>query len=212
MEVECVKVSRLPQPPSESWGPAGHRGTVPSHETWAVIQIPHRASLHSPHCLKLVRYRLTRHLVTWNTVIALHFFFIFCVSIHLPSPHHAEYYLHEAKRMKHRADAMVSPWSLIEYKLSTEKQDVVQSLKKYSILGEYYHLLFLLGVRWKVWFDFCVFSKQANKTWFTKQICFQGRYNVLYNETNNTLYLHYINCAVVHQKACIKWPKIFCSH
>lgn len=24
------------------------------------------------------------------------------------SPHHAEYYLHEAKRMKHRADAMVS--------------------------------------------------------------------------------------------------------
>ncbi|XP_008294604.1 AF4/FMR2 family member 2 isoform X2 [Stegastes partitus] len=55
MEVECVKVSRQPQPPSESWGPAGHRGTVPNHET----------------------------------------------------PHHAEYYLHEAKRMKHRADAMV---------------------------------------------------------------------------------------------------------
>lgn len=26
----------------------------------------------------------------------------------LCSPHHAEYYLHEAKRMKHRADAMVS--------------------------------------------------------------------------------------------------------
>ncbi|XP_070771372.1 AF4/FMR2 family member 3 [Enoplosus armatus] len=55
MEVECVKVSRQPQPPSESWGPAGHRGTVPNHEI----------------------------------------------------PHHAEYYLHEAKRMKHRADAMV---------------------------------------------------------------------------------------------------------
>ncbi|XP_073329994.1 uncharacterized protein aff3 [Pagrus major] len=55
MEVECVKVSRQPQPPSESWGPAGHRGAVPNHET----------------------------------------------------PHHAEYYLHEAKRMKHRADAMV---------------------------------------------------------------------------------------------------------
>ncbi|XP_070694843.1 AF4/FMR2 family member 4 [Pempheris klunzingeri] len=52
MEVECVKVSR---PLSESWGPAGHRGTVPNPET----------------------------------------------------PHHAEYYLHEAKRMKHRADAMV---------------------------------------------------------------------------------------------------------
>ncbi|MEQ2271831.1 hypothetical protein XENORESO_009920, partial [Xenotaenia resolanae] len=33
MEVECVKVSRQPQPPSEStWGPAGHRGTVPSEE------------------------------------------------------------------------------------------------------------------------------------------------------------------------------------
>ncbi|XP_027146633.1 AF4/FMR2 family member 3 isoform X2 [Larimichthys crocea] len=55
MEVECVKVSKQPHPPSESWGPAGHRGTVPNHET----------------------------------------------------PHHAEYYLHEAKRMKHRADAMV---------------------------------------------------------------------------------------------------------
>ncbi|XP_041807434.1 AF4/FMR2 family member 3 isoform X2 [Chelmon rostratus] len=55
MEVECVKVSKQPQTPSESWGPAGHRGAVPSHET----------------------------------------------------PHHAEYYLHEAKRMKHRADAMV---------------------------------------------------------------------------------------------------------
>ncbi|XP_059199597.1 AF4/FMR2 family member 3 [Centropristis striata] len=55
LEVECVKVSRQPQPPAESWGPAGHRGTVPNHET----------------------------------------------------PHHAEYYLHEAKRMKHRADAMV---------------------------------------------------------------------------------------------------------
>ncbi|XP_044221816.1 AF4/FMR2 family member 3 [Thunnus albacares] len=55
MEVECVKVSGQPQPPSESWGPAGHRGTMPNHETH----------------------------------------------------HHAEYYLHEAKRMKHRADAMV---------------------------------------------------------------------------------------------------------
>ncbi|CAK6959204.1 AF4/FMR2 family member 3 [Scomber scombrus] len=55
MEVECVKVSGQPQPPSESWGPAGHRGTMPNHET----------------------------------------------------THHAEYYLHEAKRMKHRADAMV---------------------------------------------------------------------------------------------------------
>ncbi|XP_054471919.1 AF4/FMR2 family member 4 isoform X2 [Anoplopoma fimbria] len=55
MEVECVKVSRQPQPTSESWGPAGHRGAVPNNET----------------------------------------------------PHHAEYYLHEAKRMKHRADAMV---------------------------------------------------------------------------------------------------------
>ncbi|XP_029315300.1 AF4/FMR2 family member 2 isoform X2 [Cottoperca gobio] len=55
MEVECVKVLRQPQPPQESWGPAGHRGTVPNQET----------------------------------------------------PHHAEYYLHEAKRMKHRADAMV---------------------------------------------------------------------------------------------------------
>ncbi|XP_044073948.1 AF4/FMR2 family member 3 [Siniperca chuatsi] len=55
MEVECVKVSRQPQPPSESWGPAGHRGAMPNHEI----------------------------------------------------PHHAEYYLHEAKRMKHRADAMV---------------------------------------------------------------------------------------------------------
>ncbi|XP_022062720.2 AF4/FMR2 family member 3 isoform X2 [Acanthochromis polyacanthus] len=55
MEVECVKVSKQPQPPSETWGPAGHRGTLPNHET----------------------------------------------------PHHAEYYLHEAKRMKHRADAMV---------------------------------------------------------------------------------------------------------
>nr|XP_046260698.1 AF4/FMR2 family member 3 [Scatophagus argus] len=55
MEVECVKVSRQPQPPSESWGPAGHRGAMPNNET----------------------------------------------------PHHAEYYLHEAKRMKHRADAMV---------------------------------------------------------------------------------------------------------
>ncbi|KAK9537874.1 hypothetical protein VZT92_005449 [Zoarces viviparus] len=54
-EVECVKVSRQPQPPSESWGPAGHRGAVPNNDT----------------------------------------------------PHHAEYYLHEAKRMKHRADAMV---------------------------------------------------------------------------------------------------------
>ncbi|XP_026233022.1 AF4/FMR2 family member 2 isoform X2 [Anabas testudineus] len=55
LEVECVKVSRQPQVLSESWGPAGHRGTIPNHET----------------------------------------------------PHHAEYYLHEAKRMKHRADAMV---------------------------------------------------------------------------------------------------------
>ncbi|XP_045910776.1 AF4/FMR2 family member 3 [Micropterus dolomieu] len=55
MEVDCVKVSRQPQPPTESWGPAGHRGAVPNHET----------------------------------------------------PHHAEYYLHEAKRIKHRADAMV---------------------------------------------------------------------------------------------------------
>ncbi|XP_076602341.1 uncharacterized protein aff3 [Chaetodon auriga] len=55
MEVECVKVSRQPQTPSESWGPAGHKGVVANHET----------------------------------------------------PHHAEYYLHEAKRMKHRADAMV---------------------------------------------------------------------------------------------------------
>ncbi|XP_014890144.1 AF4/FMR2 family member 3 isoform X1 [Poecilia latipinna] len=55
-EVECVKVSRQHQPPPEStWGPAGHRGTVPSQEI----------------------------------------------------SHHAEYYLHEAKRMKHRADAMV---------------------------------------------------------------------------------------------------------
>ncbi|KAM4730779.1 uncharacterized protein aff3 [Anableps anableps] len=55
-EVECVKVSRHPQPPSEStWGSAGHRGTLPSQEI----------------------------------------------------SHHAEYYLHEAKRMKHRADAMV---------------------------------------------------------------------------------------------------------
>lgn len=33
MEVECVKVSGQPQPPSESWGPAGHRGTMPNHET-----------------------------------------------------------------------------------------------------------------------------------------------------------------------------------
>ncbi|XP_041662224.1 AF4/FMR2 family member 3 isoform X2 [Cheilinus undulatus] len=55
MEVEFVKVSRQPQPPSESWGPSGHRGALPNHDT----------------------------------------------------PHHAEYYLHEAKRMKHRADAMV---------------------------------------------------------------------------------------------------------
>ncbi|XP_015254384.1 PREDICTED: AF4/FMR2 family member 3-like isoform X1 [Cyprinodon variegatus] len=58
MEVESVKVSRQPQPqaPSEStWGPTGHRGTVPNKEI----------------------------------------------------SHHAEYYLHEAKRMKHRADAMV---------------------------------------------------------------------------------------------------------
>ncbi|XP_040913784.1 AF4/FMR2 family member 3 isoform X2 [Toxotes jaculatrix] len=55
LEVECVKVSRQIQPPSESWGTTGHRGTLPNHET----------------------------------------------------PHHAEYYLHEAKRMKHRADAMV---------------------------------------------------------------------------------------------------------
>uniref|UniRef100_A0AAQ4RVK2 ALF transcription elongation factor 3 n=1 Tax=Gasterosteus aculeatus aculeatus TaxID=481459 RepID=A0AAQ4RVK2_GASAC len=55
MEGECVKVSRQPQPPSESWGAAGHRGAVPNSET----------------------------------------------------AHHAEYYLHEAKRMKHRADAMV---------------------------------------------------------------------------------------------------------
>uniref|UniRef100_UPI0037E7E535 AF4/FMR2 family member 3 n=1 Tax=Semicossyphus pulcher TaxID=241346 RepID=UPI0037E7E535 len=55
MEVEFVKVSRQSQPPSESWGPAGHRGTVPNPDT----------------------------------------------------PHHAEYYLHEAKRIKHRADAMV---------------------------------------------------------------------------------------------------------
>ncbi|XP_026152235.1 AF4/FMR2 family member 4 isoform X2 [Mastacembelus armatus] len=55
MEVECVKVSRQSQIPSESWGPTGHRGAVPNHEP----------------------------------------------------PHHAEYYLHEAKRMKHRADAMV---------------------------------------------------------------------------------------------------------
>ncbi|XP_053296609.1 AF4/FMR2 family member 3 [Pleuronectes platessa] len=55
MEVECVKVSRQTQPPSECWGPAGHQGAVNKYE----------------------------------------------------SPHHAEYYLHEAKRMKHRADAMV---------------------------------------------------------------------------------------------------------
>ncbi|CAG5865774.1 unnamed protein product [Menidia menidia] len=55
-EVEVVKVSKQPQPPSESsWAPAGHRGVVPNCEI----------------------------------------------------PHHAEYYLHEAKRMKHRADAMV---------------------------------------------------------------------------------------------------------
>lgn len=33
MEVDCVKVSRQPQPPTESWGPAGHRGAVPNHET-----------------------------------------------------------------------------------------------------------------------------------------------------------------------------------
>uniref|UniRef100_A0A8C5GGR2 AF4/FMR2 C-terminal homology domain-containing protein n=1 Tax=Gouania willdenowi TaxID=441366 RepID=A0A8C5GGR2_GOUWI len=56
MEVECFKVSRPSHMPSESWGPAGHRGSIPSHEI---------------------------------------------------GPHHAEYYLHEAKRMKHRADAMV---------------------------------------------------------------------------------------------------------
>ncbi|CAJ1079673.1 AF4/FMR2 family member 3 [Xyrichtys novacula] len=55
MEVGIQKVSRQPQPPSESWGPGGHRGSLPNKET----------------------------------------------------PHHAEYYLHEAKRMKHRADAMV---------------------------------------------------------------------------------------------------------
>ncbi|TNN04365.1 hypothetical protein fugu_001394 [Takifugu bimaculatus] len=55
LEVECIKVPRHYQPPSESWGPAGHRGTMPNHDI----------------------------------------------------PHHAEYYLHEAKRLKHRADAMV---------------------------------------------------------------------------------------------------------
>ncbi|XP_060909311.1 AF4/FMR2 family member 3 isoform X2 [Labrus mixtus] len=55
METEFVKVSRQPQPPSESWVTAGRRGALPNHET----------------------------------------------------PHHAEYYLHEAKRIKHRADAMV---------------------------------------------------------------------------------------------------------
>lgn len=82
MEVECVKVSRQPQPPSESWGPAGHRGAVPNHETWAS---PISASLHGPHCLMFVRYRLTRHLVpSWETVTALHFFFLtflsFCPS------------------------------------------------------------------------------------------------------------------------------------
>ncbi|XP_068602828.1 AF4/FMR2 family member 3 [Brachionichthys hirsutus] len=54
-EIDCVKVSRQPQPPSGSWGPARHGDAVPNHE----------------------------------------------------APHHAEYYLHEAKRMKHRADAMV---------------------------------------------------------------------------------------------------------
>ncbi|XP_029967471.1 AF4/FMR2 family member 4 isoform X2 [Salarias fasciatus] len=56
-EVDCVKAPRQLHPPSEPWGPAGHRGAgaVPNHKT----------------------------------------------------SHHAEYYLHEAKRMKHRADAMV---------------------------------------------------------------------------------------------------------
>ncbi|XP_034042376.1 AF4/FMR2 family member 3-like [Thalassophryne amazonica] len=55
MEMECVKVLKQPQLLSETWGPIGHKGTMPNHEP----------------------------------------------------PHHAEYYLHEAKRIKHRADAMV---------------------------------------------------------------------------------------------------------
>ncbi|XP_055086392.1 AF4/FMR2 family member 3 [Periophthalmus magnuspinnatus] len=55
MEVESLKCPQSTKPPTESWGPSGHRGAV----TLPEIQ------------------------------------------------HHAEYYLHEAKRMKHRADAMV---------------------------------------------------------------------------------------------------------
>lgn len=76
MEVECVKVSRQPQPqPSESWGPAGHRGTVPNNETWA--------SHHSPLCFMFVR--LTRHLCVvtywWHKTQRLHcIYLIFCPS------------------------------------------------------------------------------------------------------------------------------------
>lgn len=61
---------------------------------------------HLPHLFPQNAWsRLTSHsCYNWNSV-----------SVHLPSTHHAEYYLHEAKRMKHRADAMVSPWTFIKY-------------------------------------------------------------------------------------------------
>lgn len=140
MEVECVKVSKQPHPPSESWGPAGHRGTVPNHETWAVIR-PHSAT----------------RLPTWNAV-SLTFF-----CIRLSSPHHAEYYLHEAKRMKHRADAMVSPPSL------TERWDVAA-------------ICFVTQQKVEKSFISVCSVQQANKTLFTEDVCFQraSRRNVHY--------------------------------
>jgi len=98
MEVECVKVSRQHQPPSESWGLAGHRGAVPNNETWA-----------TPFHVCLTRTDVCCDVLVDNGIATARHS-LFCISVHL-SPHHAEYYLHEAKRMKHRADAMVSRWS-----------------------------------------------------------------------------------------------------
>lgn len=66
------------------------------------------------HCWMFVRHRPSRHLGIRLIDDRKHcdctaLVSFLCVSVRPPSPHHAEYYLHEAKRMKHRADAMVSP-------------------------------------------------------------------------------------------------------
>lgn len=172
MEVECVKVPRHHQPPSESWAPAGHRGTTPNRDMWAVWRAKMgtllgdsqyrwcQTCLHQgyKYChfppetpsssIKIRKYHLEivkqlpivtkvmkmdilkkifqivldhRLLSNERDIFYLYHFlqwmfdFKFSVCLLcLSSPHHAEYYLHEAKRMKHRADAMVSSWTFVQ--------------------------------------------------------------------------------------------------